>query len=475
MGGKPRNKKSSDSPKMATVAERVLSTSDGAKVTVRLSQTALATKASWTCEVFRKGWPTHSIRDSEPDALDSLQCVLMQLSRALQELDEPVAFLPSLPSATGFERLYNDADMDQLLAQRMNQQLRENEHMVDAITPLPGGVLQGLAKELEDVELLRQRIRIRVVALAEEGQCVSTLFGDTPALQVDTLSNSSCAQPPMVTATFLRRDSDVPVCLELWAPEQAKGTATNSWSCEYLITGLDSRIHAKTKALDSMGALLSALESIHADFTQSELVLNYLYSDGSWDSDSELGVTGFEPCSGPPEERALLKHITEVEILQNKLLFHGVRETPRKEMRVYEEQLLQSLRKAQQVRFVANRKSIDLGKRISRSSTALTRLEAAEIDLESTLNMTRTICLGSALDADLRVRLFDLLRELGGIWDEATLTKDGGLDQQVEVNFEEKRLVVEAERSAGLRITGRGSVVGSIQTLLRMRRFTASV
>lgn len=239
-----------------------------------------------------------------------------------------------------------------------------------------------------------------------------------------------------------------------------------------MVTGLDSRIHAKAKGFDSMGALLAVLDSVRSDFEQTGLVLNYRYGDGSWDSESELGETLLERCGGPPEERSALKYFTEIEVMRNTVLFHLCREAPNEEVCAYEERLLEQLREAERIRFSARRKAVAFGHRFGRSSEAQTRSEVCEHLLERALDMKATIFLGSELDQDLRARLFESLRDRGGTWDEEASFGDASENShKLEVRFEDKRFIVEARAGEGLTITGSGNAVRMIELLLRMQTF----
>lgn len=102
MGGKPRSKNISDSGQAVSVAERVLTTPNGSKATVRLLRPMSEAEPIWTCEIRRPGRPTHTVNESAPDALSSLIWSLRGVSNALQGF---FGTMGSVPRPAPFNRI----------------------------------------------------------------------------------------------------------------------------------------------------------------------------------------------------------------------------------------------------------------------------------------------------------------------------------------------------------------------------------
>lgn len=332
-------------------AERVLTTPKGASVAVQLRYVGNQ-PVTWSYTI--EGKENEHCSFSEPNGVFALQNVLAGLTRDLSANSEGWHFADTL--GTGLELLHPDPDMDTLLDLLGSEEAFRQNCLTDALWRINDGLFNGAVEEQDRVARLRQKIRYRIVALARADEADSALLRERTHL-LEKMPVSDDEPTFVVVGDFVRKDTGDAVVLEVHAPQEVETDQGTAWGCDYRFRGLDSEIHTRVLGQDSMGALLSAFESIRIDFLNAETPVGFPDEFGKWDESSEVGCTGFEIY--PAEEQPLLEHLAQTEVLRNRLLFSQLRRAPTIEVQQIKEQLLVHLEGAERARFAIHQNVIE--------------------------------------------------------------------------------------------------------------------
>ncbi len=345
-------------------AERVLTTPEGTSVTVQLRYSVATKPAKWSY-TLGKGEENELPSSSHIDGIEVLQDVLGTLAKALSAVSEGWHFLGT--PGTGLEILHPDPDMDALLVLLIDEEAFKQNCLIDAVCHVDDKVLEGVAEDFYKIAYLRQKIRYRIVALARADSDGALLHERTYPLET-LLPVDDEVSTFVVVGSFVRKDTGNSVLLEVHAPRMVKTAQGMAWGCDYKFIGLDSEVQRRALGDDSMGALLLAFESIRIDFLQSATPVGFPDEFGKWDESSELGYAGFEVWPGSPDEQALFEHLTQTEILRNRLLFNEIKGAPISEIQQIREQLLVHLQGAERVRFEIHERLIQRELRLANNS-----------------------------------------------------------------------------------------------------------
>ncbi len=269
------------------------------------------------------------------NSLDALNTSLFDIRN---EFDS-CRFIGDCVQSTGFEFWHEDPALNCLFEEIFA--LESMHHLLWRETVVRGGI-HGKFEDVESIgpeavatlpridEIstvwskiirIRQRIRIRVVALAGRGNSEylsHILFSNGRVPVVRQILQTRTSGPPMAICQRFAKETENAIDISVWAPWLKTGSA--SWRCQYRIDGLGTTINAEILAVDSMRAICDVMDAIADELDQSSLTFGLSRQELD-DTRAEESYHGFDRA-GCPTMSALVQHLAAVEIQRNIILYH---------------------------------------------------------------------------------------------------------------------------------------------------------